>query len=244
MTIDQLNAECAALRPHMTDRRAQLIESVIDSRTRYLTIVLEDIYQSHNASATLRSADAVGLCDVHVIENRYPFSPSALVARGSMKWVDVHQYHPPEGGDTRRCVKTLRDRGYTLAATLLADGTYTPETVPLDRPLALFFGTEMTGLTPEAVSLCDIAVGIPMRGFTQSLNISVSAAVLLYTLGERLRRENHPWPLDTEERVRLRHSYYRRSVRRAEDILDHLRNGRGNQNETPQNADIDKEKNT
>ncbi|MFO7723007.1 MAG: RNA methyltransferase, partial [Bacteroidales bacterium] len=172
----------------------------IAHRTRHITVVLEDIFQPHNASAVLRSCDCFGIQEVHIIENENTFEVNPDVALGAAKWLNVekHNRHPH---NTVPCLSALKKRGYLLIATSPHTNEFTPESIPLDQPIALLFGTELTGLSEEASAMADMYVRIPMVGFTESLNISVSAAILLYTLTTRLHRSGIHWALSPEEKT-------------------------------------------
>lgn len=196
------------LTPHKQDR----IREVVARRTRYLTVVLENVYQPHNASAVLRSCECFGLQDAHVIEHINPFDPNPEVAHGATKWLSIHRYQE----ETRSCLNALKENGYRIAAATLRPGSIPVEEIDLDRPLALCFGTEEEGLSDEAHDLADLFVRIPMQGFTQSFNVSVTAALFLYNLTARLRASDHPWRLSPAEKRTLTLDWYLRSLRRGD----------------------------
>lgn len=198
----------------ITDERKQRFEEVLKYRTRHLTVVLEDIFQSHNASAVLRSCDLTGVQDVHIIENHYAFDINPDVVMGSTKWLDIHRYNELEF-NTPATIEHLRSRGYQIVATCPHRDDFMPETLPLDKPIALFFGTEKTGLTDYVLDHADQYVRIPMVGFTESYNISVSAALLVYTLTRRLRQmPSLDWGLTEEEKDEVRLEWARRTLNR------------------------------
>jgi tRNA (guanosine-2'-O-)-methyltransferase len=172
----------------------------IENRTRHITIVLEDIFQPHNASAVLRSCDCFGIQDVHIIENLNKYEVNPDVALGSSKWLTLHKYSKHKN-NTAFCLESLKNNGYRIIATTPHKEDFTPEDLPLDTKFALVFGTEMNGLSDDALSMAGEFIRIPMVGFTESLNISVSAALLLFTLSERLRRSSVNWKLPKEEQT-------------------------------------------
>jgi tRNA (guanosine-2'-O-)-methyltransferase len=196
--------------PHRRER----VEQVLAHRTRWLTAVLEDVYQPHNASAVLRSCEALGLQDVHVIESRNRYQVNPQVDLGASRWLTVRRYP-----DLANCVQALRERGYRLLAASPHEDGQQPEQVEVSRPLAVLLGTEEEGLSPAAVAAADGCVRVPMYGFTESLNVSVCAALILRALSRRLRLEPTPWELTESERAELRLEWYRRSVRGA-DLLE------------------------
>ena len=169
----------------ITDERKQRFEEVLDFRTRHLTVVLEDIFQPHNASAVLRSCDLRGVQDVHSVENNYQYDVNPDVVLGSTKWLNLYHYNE-ESFNTLLAFAHLRERGYRIVATCPHRDDFTPDTLPLNQPVALVFGTEKLGLSDYVVENADMHVRIPMYGFTESYNISVSAALLMYTLTNRL----------------------------------------------------------
>ncbi len=207
-------AMLAFLSQFITDERKQRFEEVLDFRTRHITVVLEDIFQPHNASAVLRSCDLTGVQDVHIIENNFTFDVNPDVVMGSTKWLDIHRYNEEEF-NTPAVIEQLKSKGYQIVATCPHRDDYTPETLPLDRPVALFFGTEKTGLTDYVLDHADQYVRIPMVGFTESFNISVSAALLVYTLTRRLREQTDlDWHLSEEEKNEVRLEWSKRTLNR------------------------------
>lgn len=199
-------------------RRARL-EEVLAMRTRRLTVVLEDVYQPHNAAAVLRSCDCFGVQDVHVLEDRNPFAPSPEVAMGAAHWLNLHR-HPAGPAGTAEALAGLRARGFRLVATALGGDAVGLEEVPLDRPVALLFGTEERGLTDGALAAADLRVRLPMYGFTQSFNVSVCAALCLYELTRRLRREREDWRLAPDEWEWLHLAWLMRSIPNGEKVAE------------------------
>lgn len=197
----------------ITDERNQRFDEVLVNRTRHITVVLEDIFQPHNASAVLRSCDLTGVQDIHVIENNFSFDINPDVVMGSTKWLDVHRYNELEF-NTPTVIDTLKEKGYQIVATCPHRDDSTPESLPLDQPVALFFGTEKTGLTDYVLEHADKYVQIPMVGFTESFNISVSAALLVYTLTRRLHQMDLDWHLSEEEKQEVRLEWSRRTLNR------------------------------
>ncbi len=204
------------LSQYLTENKRQIMSEVILNRTRHVSIVLEDIYQPHNASACLRSCDCLGLQDVHVIENRNEYRPNHNVAMGASKWLDFHQY-----GNTKKCLSKLRAGGFRIVATTPNTDGFTPVDLPLDRPVALLFGSEEQGLTAEALEMADDTLRLPMYGFTQSYNISVTVAVTLSRIVERLHAGEigDAWKIDPVAREKLLLEWYRRIVTRH-DLLE------------------------
>ncbi len=198
----------------ITDERRQRFEEVLDYRTSHITVVLEDFYQPLNASAVLRSCDLRGIQDIHIVENNYEYDVNPDVVLGSTKWLNLYHY---KGGEfnTPAVYEHLHEKGYKIVATCPHRDDFTPDTLPLDQPIALVFGTEKLGLSDYAVEHADMHVRIPMYGFTESYNISVSAALLLYSLTNRLHASTDiDWHLTEEERNELRLIWTRRTLNR------------------------------
>jgi len=207
----------------ITLERKKKFENLILFRTRYLTIVLEDIYQSHNASAVLRTCDCFGIQDVHIIENINKYKVNPDVALGSSKWLSIEKYEQSEN-NTVSCPTQLKSRGYRIICTTPDKNDYTPETIPLDHKLALVFGTELAGLSNAALEMADGFIKIPMVGFTESLNISVSAAVFIHTLTDRLRNLKINWSLSEFERISILLTWTINSIKKSDVLIsDFLR---------------------
>lgn len=199
----------------VTEARLKRFEEVLVNRTRHISIGLENIYQPHNASAVLRSCDCFGIQDVHIIENtnKYTFNPD--VSLGSEKWLTLNRYNDGDKS-LENCISTLKNKGYTIAVTSLHKDSYSIENVPLNSKIALFFGTEMRGATADLESKADMFVKIPMLGFTESFNISVAAAISMYSLSSRLRKEEIKWQLSESEKEELRLQWLRNTIPKVE----------------------------
>ena len=204
----------AFLGDYVTENKRQKIAEVLQQRTRHLTVLLEDIYQPHNASACLRSCDCLGVQDVHIVEDRNRYRPNNGVTMGSTKWLSLHRYH-----EISPAVETLRSRGYRLVATTPNVDGFEPATLPREQPVALLFGTEEEGLSDEALEAADTTLRLPMYGFTQSFNISVTVALTLSRLMERVRESGIAWQLTEDEQRKLTLEFYRRIVKRH-DLLE------------------------
>jgi tRNA (guanosine-2'-O-)-methyltransferase len=218
MTNDIRLRETEFLSSFITEHKLALIEKVLAQRTQYITVALEDIYQPQNASAVVRSSDCFGIQDVHVIEGRNAFDPNPQVLQGSAKWVDIIK-HTGGGNNTATCFKMLKDKGYNIVGTTPhRDGVSLADYV-IEQPVALVFGTEDTGLSDYAMEHVDEYLRIPMYGFTESYNLSVSAAICLYQLTSRLYKSDLKWHLPEDEMAYLRLAWYKKVVRRSEDLI-------------------------
>lgn len=209
------------LSKHVTEPRWELMQRIVEERTRHITLVLEDIYQSHNAAAAIRSCDGLGIQDIHIIENRNKLVlKNTSVSKGADKWLSFHYYNAPEGNNTEACVKSLKEKGYQIGATALGRNSITVDEVPLDKPVAIMIGTEKVGLTEGALTLADFFIELPMYGFTQSYNLSVCAAITLHTLTKRLRGSDIDWKLKRQERREVLLTWFQRCINHWEAIAE------------------------
>ncbi|MBK9535527.1 MAG: RNA methyltransferase [Flavobacteriales bacterium] len=219
MTDQELYEKLSAF---VTDHKRNLFDELAAERTYHITAVMEDIYQPHNASAVVRTADLLGIQRLHIIENRNKFTVNPDVTLGSSKWVDIERHHEHEN-NTMRCIEKLRDQGYGIVVTSPRAPEITPGTIALDKPLAFCFGTELTGASDELMEHADHQLRIPMYGFTESYNISVSAAITLYTVMERLRTSDIKWRLSEKELFELKLKWTRKTVQSAAHLEEHFR---------------------
>lgn len=186
----------------LTPDRLAGFERVLNLRTRFLTFAFEDLYHQRNVSACIRSCDCFGVQDVHVIEDGNHFRPNRQIALGSHNWITVHR-HCGEN-PTTACLNKLRGDGYRIVATSPRAEHASVRDLELSGKTAIFFGSEKPGLSEPVFEAADECVRIPMSGFTESFNVSVSAAIMLYELTERLRSERSDWQLTEEEKQELR----------------------------------------
>jgi tRNA (guanosine-2'-O-)-methyltransferase len=186
----------------LTPNKVALFNRISAQRTRHLSVVLEDIFQEHNASAVIRSCDCFGIQDLYAIEDKNKYVLQRNIAKGSGRWIDLHRFANKDTA-SMDCLNHLREKGYKLVATSPHVNAYTPETLPIDNPVALIFGTERRGITESIIANADYHLTIPMYGFTESFNLSVSVAVILQTLRNRLEKETFPWKLSIDEQHAL-----------------------------------------
>ena len=199
-----------------SDNKRALFDRLAPLRTRHICVVLEDIYQSHNAAAVLRSCDCFGVQDVHVVDANNPFNPAGDVAVGSSKWVDYYKH-----ASIQDAYRHLHEQGYRIVATLPHENDTMIGDLDISKPTALVFGTELTGLTQEAIDGADAYVKIPMYGFTESFNISVCAALSLFSLTERMRK-TQGWQLDDDALLDLKLHWAMQAIRDGEKVMENL----------------------
>ena len=217
--MDQLTLD---LIEHMsgcvTEKRLALFKRVLAKRTRYITVMLEDIYQSQNASAVLRTCDCTGIQDVHIVEENNEYEIVREVALGADQWLSLHYYNEGKN-NIHAAIKHLKSEGYRIVATSPHKEGSTPESFDLNKgKAALMFGTELNGLTKDALELADEFIQIPMAGFTESYNISVSAAIILYSLRKRLESSSLPWKIGEVEKNELLLNWLRTSIKKSDLI--------------------------
>lgn len=209
---------CNFFRSMKLEKRNELMDRVLNDRTRYITVALENIYQPHNASAVLRSCDCFGIQDVHIIENSYQYELNPHVSLGAAQWLNLHRYNELEN-NTDACINSLRNDGYRIVAT-----TPDPKALSIHDfdvakgKFALLFGTEKFGLTPEAFGMADEFIRIPMYGFTESFNISVSVSLCLFHFTEKIRTNNAAWQLSDEEQTDIYLQWFRNTTNNSEMI--------------------------
>jgi len=201
----------------VSENKSGLFDQNIKNRTRYITVVLEDIFQPHNASAVLRSCDCFGVQDLHIIENNNTYEVNPDVALGASKWLNLIKYNEKEE-NTLIAMNRLKENGYKLVATTPHKDDLLLDELPLDNKIALIFGTELNGLSDVALNNADLFVKIPMYGFTESYNISVSAAIILHYLTEKLKRSSINWQLSEMEMMDIKLDWARNVVKRSDLI--------------------------
>ncbi len=203
------------LESFLTTRRKLKNHKVLDERTYHFSVAIEDVYQLHNTSAVMRSCDIFGIQNLHVIEERNVRTIDREIAMGAQKWVDINRHHT-----TRDCVNVLKNKGYQIVATsphgennvILSEFDYTKKSV-------FFFGKEDTGLSDYVLENSDVQLKIPMFGFTESLNISVSASIILQEVTRKLRESNINWKLTPQELLQKRYEWVCKVLKSHEQIL-------------------------
>jgi tRNA (guanosine-2'-O-)-methyltransferase len=192
----------------LTDNRKEKFLKVLQERTNHFTVVVEDVFQMHNASAVMRSCEVFGVQNLNVIEQRYGKSIDKEIAMGAQKWVDINSFD-----SVGNCMDTLKNKGYQIIATTPHTDDCLLDHFDISKPSAFCFGTEKEGLSEEIMQKADGFLKIPMVGFTESLNISVSAAIILQNLTNRLRNSDIPWQLTEAQVLEKRLDWTRKSIK-------------------------------
>ena len=211
------------LHQFLNPQRIQRFENVLANRTKHFTVAVENIFQSHNASAVMRTCDCFGVQDLHVIANENKYELSKDVAMGAEKWVDMHSYYQKEN-NTQECIDTLKAQGFQIVATSPhAKDVLLPD-FDVTKKSAFFFGTEISGLSDLVLEQADAFVRIPMYGFTESYNISVSAALVLHDVVTRLKKTEVNWKLSEADLLDKKIDWAVKSLKSGQQILEQLSN--------------------
>ena len=192
----------------LTESRKEKFLKILEQRTNHFTIALEDVYQLHNTSAVMRSCEVFGIQNLHVVEEKYGKKIDKEIAMGAQKWVDINRYN-----SNTECLKTLKEKGYQIIATTPHNDSCLLHEFDITKRSALFFGTERGGLSEEVMEEADGFLKIPMVGFTESLNISVSAAIVIQDITSRLRQSDVDWKLTEDEILSRRLAWAKNSIR-------------------------------
>jgi tRNA (guanosine-2'-O-)-methyltransferase len=204
---------------YVSDHKKEFIQKVLDQRTRHVTVALEDIYQSQNTSAVVRTCECMGLQDIHIIEKTNSYQINTRVLKGSNRWMNLIRHRSKDNDNTEGCFQYLRKQGYTIyAADPSEEGVSIHDIDPNKGKVAIIFGNELRGVSEYALSQCDQKVRIPMYGFTESLNISVSVAICLNSLVTKLHQDSWKYGFSEEEKEELTLQWYRKVVRKSDVI--------------------------
>jgi len=211
------------LKQFVSEERYNRIQEIARKRTRHFTIVVENLFQSHNMSAILRTAECLGLQDVHIIEADFEYEISKQVSLGSQKWLSIYRYNNLIN-NTIPCLQSLKEKKYKIVATIPSENNYFLDDIAIEPKTAFLFGTELNGLTQEAIDLADEFVKIPIYGFTESYNVSVSVALTMMNVNERLRKSLINWSISQEELLELELDWLKKSIKDSNRILQRWHN--------------------
>ncbi|GGD97370.1 TrmH family RNA methyltransferase [Planktosalinus lacus] len=203
------------LESYLTDKRKELFREVLKQRTRHFTVVTEDVYQLHNTSAVMRTCDIFGIQDLHVVEEIQGKRIDKEIAMGAQKWVDLYRFESID-----ECITSLKDKGYRIIATTPHKDSQFLDDFDVTQKAAFFFGKESTGLSDKVFKQADGFLKIPMYGFTESLNISVSAAIILQNTVSKLKKSNISWQLSEEEQLKKRVDWAKKTIKSVDTILE------------------------
>ncbi|SDF35620.1 tRNA (guanosine-2'-O-)-methyltransferase [Cellulophaga baltica] len=202
------------LEEFISEERKERFLQILEERTYKITVAIEDVFQMHNTSAVIRSCDIFGIQSAHLIERKYGDQLDVQIAMGAQKWVDIHRYE-----STSTCIDALKKEGYKIIATTPHNDSCLLDDFDFDGKTALFFGTEKKGLSDEVLEKADGFLKIPMVGFTESLNISVSAAIILQSLTTKLKKECAEWQLTDDEKIIKQIDWAKKSIKSIDGVL-------------------------
>ena len=206
------------LESYLTEHRRERFTSVLKQRTKYFTVATEDVYQLHNTSAVIRSCDVFGMQEVNIIEEVNTKRIDREIAMGAQKWVDLNRYNT-----VNQCIKYLKINGYQIVATTPHAEDCDLIDFDISKKSCFFFGRETEGLSQQVLDEADCFLKIPMFGFTESLNISVSAAIILQHVTSKLRNSDIPWQLKEEERIAKRFDWIEKTIKNYDAIVERFR---------------------
>ena len=209
------------LESYLTDNRKQRFETVLAQRTKHFTVATEDVYQLHNTSAVIRSCDVFGIQEVNIVEERNTKRIDREIAMGSQKWVDLYRYK-----NVKDCIVSLKQKGYQIVATTPHSTNRLLQDFDVTKKSCFFFGRETEGLSQEVLDAANCYLKIPMVGFTESLNISVSAAIILQYVTTKLKQTNINWQLTNEELMEKRFDWCIKTIRSSDKIIEQFYNAK------------------
>lgn len=202
------------LRTYITPRRQELFNKVLSLRTNHFTVATEDVYQMHNTSAVMRSCEAFGIQELHVVEERLGKRVDREIAMGSQKWVNLKRYN-----QIQPCLDHLKNVGYQIIATSPHNNDCTLHQFDISKKSAFCFGKEKEGLSDVVLERADGFITIPTYGFTESLNISVSVAIILQSVMTRIRESNVSWQLSETEKIEVELQWLKKTIKSSDEII-------------------------
>ncbi len=202
------------LETYLTENRKERFDNVLSQRTKYYTVATEDVYQLHNTSAVIRSCDVFGIQEVNIVEEQNSKDIDREIAMGAQKWVDLNRYDTVVD-----CISDLKQKGYQIVATTPHANDCDLHEFDITKKSCFFFGRETEGLSKEVLDAADCYLKIPMVGFTESLNISVSAAIILQYVTSKLRQTPMNWQLTEQEVIEKRLDWCKKTIKSYDEIV-------------------------
>ncbi len=225
LSLEQLSGYISFLKSFKSEKRISTYERVLHERTRYFTVVMENIDHPHNVSAVLRSCDCFGIQDVHLVDDSSLYSVNKKIAMGSSNWLSIKKYSHNKD-NTKTALTELKNKGYRLVVTSPHKTSHSIHDFDISLgPAAFIFGTELTGISDTAKSFADEYISIPMVGFTESLNLSVSVAIILHSVTSRLRVSDLDWELSEKEKDHIMIDWLRKSTPKINILEKHFLKG-------------------
>lgn len=203
------------LETYLTNSRKDKFTGVLSQRTKHFTVATEDVYQLHNTSAVMRSCDVFGIQEVNIIEEQNSKRIDSEIAMGAQKWVDLKRYHT-----AKDCIDDLKQKGYQIVATTPHINDCELHDFDVTKKSCFFFGRETEGLSKDVLKSVDSFLKIPMVGFTESLNISVSAAIILQYVTAKIKQTSIDWKLTENEQQEKRLDWIKKTIKSYDDIVE------------------------
>lgn len=204
------------------DRRKKLILDTLQNRTRFITVVLENVYHPQNASAVLRTCECLGIQDVHIVEKNNKYEINKHIVKGASKWLDLNYYRRKDADNTKTCIQHLKSQGYKIIATTPHQNDKLLTDFKPDQKCAIVFGSEEEGVSQEVINLSDEFLKIPIYGFTESYNLSVSAGIILnHCIAYLQHQPELDWHLNEDELFQKRMDWSIKSIKKGKEILKH-----------------------
>ncbi len=203
------------LETYLTDNRLERFKTVLSQRTKHFTVAVEDVYQLHNTSAVIRSCDVFGIQEINIIEEQNTKRIDREIAMGSQKWVDLNRY-----SNVQDCIANLKQNNYQIVATTPHAKNGDLHRFDVTKKSCFFFGRETKGLSKEVLNQADCFLKIPMVGFTESLNISVSAAIILQHVTTKLKQTDLNWKLPEHEILEKRFDWCKKTIKSFDEIVE------------------------
>jgi len=223
--LKEIKKQIDYLSTFVTINRVCRFDEVLQERTRHFTVILEDLYQKHNQSAIVRSCDIFGIQDVHVIENKYVSYMSNKVAKGAQKWLDFKMYNSIDH-NTQICIDAVKNSGYQIIVTSPHIDSCFLQDFDVTKKTAFVFGVEKAGVSQQMMEQADGFLKIPMYGFTESLNVSVAAAIILQNVTERIKKSNLAWELTDLEKMEIKLNWLKKSIKNIDLIMQRYTNSK------------------
>lgn len=215
ISVEQCRERIEYLAQFMLPERLATLQRAVANRTKYMTLLAENMFHPQNASALVRHCEAFGVQNLHTVQTLCKFNPNVDIVRGTDKWIDIHRHN-----STVEALAALKSEGYRIIATTPHRESCTPESFDVKKgKFAIVMGTEKTGISDEVMAAADEFMRIPMCGMVESLNVSACAAIIVYMLSERMRHEVEGWQLTEQEQTRTLYKWIVDTVKDAEPLL-------------------------
>jgi tRNA (guanosine-2'-O-)-methyltransferase len=207
----------------MPESKMQKIAQVLPYRTRHVVTVIENVLDSNNTNAILRTSEALGIQEAHLVYGNIKYIPQKSVSKGAHLWMDTFKYGEEHCNNALECIRGLKNRGYQLAVTS-PDGKCATEDLDICKPIAVCFGQESKGISEVFINCADITIRLPQHGFTNSYNVAVAAGMVLMPIMKELRKSNIAWQLSHDEQKAIYHRWILNYTEHLSSHYQHFKN--------------------